>query len=63
LKATGRIEGRGIGTGSRNNPALAVGKNLHKKIGAAQQALALFNPSTLKGLSPDDIFELSVHAL
>jgi hypothetical protein len=52
-----------LGAISRGNPALAVGSELHKKIGVEQRALGLFNPKVLQGLSADEVISRNVLAL
>jgi len=63
LKSLGYIQKRGVGAASRNNPALAVGKKLHGRIGQAQRDLGLFNPAYLRTLNSTEVVNLNVIAL
>lgn len=45
------VQKRGVGAVSRENPALAVGDALHKKIGALQREMGLFNQEGLRQIT------------
>jgi hypothetical protein len=63
LKANGYIEKRGVGWISRGNPAIAVSKKVHLRIGMEQEKLGLFDPAQLVGMTPRRNIELNIQAL
>jgi hypothetical protein len=63
LKAVGEIEERGKGPIARANPSLAVGEELHDKIGAAQKSLGLHDSDKLASMSHQEIINTNIKAL
>ena len=63
LKATGQILSRGVGPVSRNNPSLAVSKELHLRIDAAQRARGLWDSKRLAGMTDEEVIARNVAAL
>ena len=63
LKANGQATKRGTGSASRNNPAMALGDEIHKAVGAEQQTLGLFNAANLKTQSAIDNIALNAEAM
>jgi hypothetical protein len=63
LKQHGLAGRRGSGSASRDNPALAVGKELHDAIGARQRALGLNDPTRLRSMTARENIELNARAL
>ena len=63
LKATGQVARRGTGAISRGNPSLAVGEDLHLRIGAEQRLLGLNDPQQLASMSDEEVIRRNVLAL
>ncbi len=63
LKAHGHAGRRGVGTFSRNNPAVALSDAAHTRVGVEQGALRLNDPAFLKGMSAVENIELNAQAM
>ena len=63
LRVTGQVARRGTGPVSRGNPSLAVGDDLHVRIGAAQRRLGLFDRTRLATMTDEEVIAANVQAL
>ena len=63
LREHGHVRSRGAGTASRDNPAVALTKEMHDQVGIEQRRLGLFDRSRLRGMSAEENIALNAEAM
>jgi hypothetical protein len=63
LNLRGLADRRGKGDYSRRNPAVALGKEMHKRVGREQRRLGLFDKRKLEKMSARENIELNAEAM
>jgi hypothetical protein len=63
LKANSYIRGRGVGSASTRNPAVALSEETHRRVGEAQRSIGLNDPSKLAKMTAQQNIELNAQAM